>query len=214
LSELRPSRCTARASRPTLRRNSTAICSITGAACQVIAGSRPAICRPVRPSWAKPPHQVCHSGCSASEGWHWSVIRQVVHIHCALMAAVLARCEQATDATPAQLPSVMGRIGSSSLAIGPATNSEDRRAEFYPRPRRTWTGLRRRRVSVSVVRRCADCSSGLALALCSKGVRPLRTLSDGAGGFLPGVLFECLDTGDHHLRGPSPRFVGLANPKA
>jgi hypothetical protein len=36
----------------------------------------------------------------------------------------------------------------------------------------------------------------------SRGGRTLRTSSDGAGGFLPGGPFECLDTGDHHLRGP------------
>jgi hypothetical protein len=82
---------------------------------------------------------------------------------------------------------------------------------FYPRPRRTGTGLERRPVSVSF-RHCADRSSGLAPDLCSRGVLPLRTLSDGAGGFLPGVPLECLYTGDHHLRGPSPRFVELINP--
>jgi hypothetical protein len=86
------------------------------------------------------------------------------------------------------------------------------RSAFYPRPRRTETGLGRLPVLVSLVRRCADCSSGLAPDLCSRGVRPLRTLSEGAGGFLPGVPFECLDTGDHHLHGPSPRFVELTNP--
>jgi hypothetical protein len=41
--------------------------------------------------------------------------------------------------------------------------------------------------------------------LCSRGVRPLRTLSDGARGFLPGVPSECLDTGDRHPSRPSPR---------
>jgi hypothetical protein len=68
--------------------------------------------------------------------------------------------------------------------------------DFYLRPRRPCTGLRRRAVSVSsAARRCADCSSGWAPDLCTRGVRPLRTLSDGAGGFLPGVPLECLDTG-------------------
>jgi hypothetical protein len=70
-------------------------------------------------------------------------------------------------------------------------------------PRRTETSLLRRPVLVSLV--CADASSVLAPDLCSTGVRPLRTLSDGAGGFLPGVPLECLDTGDRHLCGPSPR---------
>jgi hypothetical protein len=49
---------------------------------------------------------------------------------------------------------------------------------LYRRPRRTRTGLGRR---------CADVSSGLLPDLCSKGVRATRRLTDGAGGFLPGV---------------------------
>jgi hypothetical protein len=52
----------------------------------------------------------------------------------------------------------------------------------------------RRPVLVSVV--CADGSSGLAPDLCSSGILPLRTLSDGAGGLLPAVPLESLDTGN------------------
>ena len=34
-------------------------------------------------------------------------------------------------------------------------------------------------------------SSGLLPDLCSRGVRPGQTLTDGAGGFLPSVLLGC-----------------------
>jgi hypothetical protein len=37
--------------------------------------------------------------------------------------------------------------------------------------------------------------AGLTPALCPRGVQLLRTLSDGAGGFLPGVPLESSDTG-------------------
>jgi hypothetical protein len=72
---------------------------------------------------------------------------------------------------------------------------------FYPRPRRTETSLGRRAVLVSLT--CADGSSGLVPDLCSRHVRALRTLIDGAGGFLPGLPLECLDTGDRHFVAPA-----------
>jgi hypothetical protein len=62
-----------------------------------------------------------------------------------------------------------------------------------------------------VVRPSADCSSGLAPDLCSRGVRPLRTLSEGTGGFLPGVPLDCLDTRDRHVH-QLTRFVELTDP--
>jgi hypothetical protein len=80
---------------------------------------------------------------------------------------------------------------------------------FYPR--RTWTGLRRQPVSVSFV--CADVSTGLAPGLCLRDVLPLRTLNDGARGFLPGVPLECLDTGIVTFEAPAhARSVELTNP--
>src|SRR5215471_20355599 len=72
---------------------------------------------------------------------------------------------------------------------------------FYPRPRRGEIGLERLPGSTSWVRAVG---AGLAPDLCSRGVRPLRILSDGAGGFLPGVPWECLDTGIT-FEAPSPR---------
>jgi hypothetical protein len=67
------------------------------------------------------------------------------------------------------LPRVIGRIGSSKRGIVGA---------FYPRPRRTGTGFGRRA--------CSSACRGFRLTL--------RTLSDGAGGFLPGVPLDCLGT--------------------
>jgi hypothetical protein len=44
----------------------------------------------------------------------------------------------------------------------------------------------------------------LGTDICSRGVRPLRTLSDGLAASCR-VPLECVDIGDRHLRGPSPR---------
>jgi len=59
---------------------------------------------------------------------------------------------------------------------------------FLPRPRRTG-GRFAPPVSASVVGwRCTDGSSGLLPDLCSRGVRPSLLLTEGAGGFFPGML--------------------------
>jgi hypothetical protein len=52
---------------------------------------------PVAPSL---PEHLQRMRCGA-EGWHRGLVRPVVHAHRALMAAVLAGHEQATDAVPA-----------------------------------------------------------------------------------------------------------------
>ena len=61
-----------------------------------------------------------------------------------------------------------------------------------------------RRAGTGLGWRCADGSSGLLLDLCFRGARPLRTLSDGDGGFLPGVPLGCLGMRDYRLRGSPP----------
>jgi hypothetical protein len=78
--------------------------------------------------------------------------------------------------------------------------------------------LERRPVSASsfslrtVDRRCADGASGSLPDLCSRGVRPSRSLRDGAGGLLPGVLLGCLDMGEPGSRlRPRPSGEAIAD---
>jgi hypothetical protein len=75
------------------------------------------------------------------------------------------------DAPPSQPPAA------SSDILASATTSRN--------------GLERRPVS-AVDRRCPDGARGSLPDLCSRGVRPSRSLTDGAGGFLPGVPLGCL----------------------
>jgi hypothetical protein len=50
---------------------------------------------------------------AAAKSWHRGVIRRVIHVDGALVTAVLACHEQATDAA-SHVPSVIGRVGPSS----------------------------------------------------------------------------------------------------
>src|SRR5258707_483324 len=96
------------------------------------------------------------------------------------------------------ISSNQNEIGIELIAEGAAL---PHRRAFYPGPRRPGTGLERRPVSTSslslrtVDSRRPDGARGLLPDLCSRGVRPSRSLRDGAGGFLPGMLLGCLGMG-------------------
>lgn len=84
----------------------------------------------------------------------------------------------------------------------PRDSTADRR--FYARPRRAGADFGRRPVSVSSIPRCTDGSSGLVPDLCSRGVRPILTLTDGAGGLLPGVPLDLGCLGMTHQKRVGP----------
>ncbi len=99
----------------------------------------------------------------------------------------------ASDAAPVKAPTSKWRLAMRRVVSlwartlvtprGPAFASDRLNAisASYPRPRHTGTGLERRPVSASSTRRA---------------IRPCPTLTDGAGGFLPGVPLGCLGIGD------------------
>src|SRR5712672_2640460 len=98
----------------------------------------------------------------------------------------------------------------------------DSQSESYPAPSRDpekrQKSLDSNSYGSGISRHFADGSSGLLPDLCSRGVRPSRSLRDGAGGFLPGVPLGCLDMlwrgsnlGPGPLDGQSSKRTGGTN---